>query len=435
MTDKNFFRSLPYFIIISIGTLAFWYFGREDIGMIAYASIIFILMLALRNTLHTIPFLFNLLFMISQTEWDMTQIPLYLYYLPMALVLGMIAHSLIYKTSIFKGKFFLGIAWLAVVAIISTAINDFAFDLNVLIILVVVIFLVILYGFYANSLECDNSLYLIKLMVVLGSLIATQVGLFYLNPEVDIQYALEHKTLNLGWGISNFVATYLIMFISATVYFVKKNKLHIVWIVIMLFEVGMLLFTLSRAGIIAFILTSVLLVIYMFVGYEKKWNLFLNLVIGTILVSAVAYLFRDYFITIWDRLELFGLDDNGRIDIWIDGWTKFKENLIYGAGVFTREVDDGLRMYHNTVLNILAWFGILGGIALLIQFYSLLRIFFYKFNSQKAILLIALIGVNLQGMVDNIYMMPQYMIIMFVMVAVVENANKIDRLRSELQVK
>ena len=40
--------------------------------------------------------------------------------------------------------------------------------------------------------------------------------------EDDVIHALEAKTLNLGWGISNFIATYLIMFISSTVYFIKK---------------------------------------------------------------------------------------------------------------------------------------------------------------------------------------------------------------------
>ncbi len=435
MSEKNFFQSLPYFILISLGTLAFWYFQREDIGMLVYGLIVFILLAFFKNSLHSIPYILNALFMISQTEWDLTTIPLFLYYVPMAAVIGMIIHSIIYKTNIFKGKFFVGVALLAVAALVSTVINDFGFDMNVLMILVVAVFLVSLYGFFANSLEFDNNVYLIKVFAVLGGMIACQVALYYLNPEVDIQYALEHKTINLGWGISNFIATYLIIFISTTVYFVKKYKLHIIWIIIMLFEVAMLAFTLSRAGIIAFIVTSILLIIYMFVGYERKGNLLFNLVLGFVVASGIAYLFKDYFITIWDRLELFGLDDNGRLAIWQDGWSKFTENLWFGAGVFAREVDEGLRMYHNTVLNILAWFGIFGGIALLIQFFSFVKIFLFRFSSEKAILLIALIGANLQGMVDNTYMMPQYMIIMFITIAIVENANKIDKLRLDLSIR
>lgn len=195
----------------------------------------------------------------------------------------------------------------------------------------------------------------------------------------------------------------------------------------------MLLFTLSRAGIIAFLMTSIMMVIFMFVKYDRKWNLFLNLVIGVVLVSTIAYFLRSYFITIWERLELFGLDDNGRIDLWTEAWDKFRLHPIFGAGIFARSLEE-LRLYHNTVLNILAWFGALGGVALLIQFVSLLRIFLTKINQRKAILLIALIGVNLHGMVDNIYMMPQYMIILFVTVAFVENATKVDLLRDQLRV-
>lgn len=435
MTEKHFFTNLPYLIMISLATLLIWYFKIEAIGMLAFAGIVFLLLLVVKNTIYTLPFILNMLFMISQTEWDMTLIPSYLYIVPAVLILGFVLHTIIYRVKLFGGRFFLGVLLMALAAIISTLINNPLWSMSTLLIVLVAVFFLFLYSFLVHTLEGDHVLYLLKIFAILGVMISLQVALYYLDPSIDINDALEHKTLDVGWGISNFIATYLIMFIVTTTYFIKRYRLHIFWIILSLFEISMLLFTLSRAGIIAFLLTLVLLIIYMFVGYDHKWTLLLNLFIGVVLVGIAGYFLRDYFITVWDRLELFGLDDNGRIALWKEAWNTFKENRVFGAGVFARQTDtslNDLRMFHNTFLNMLAWFGTLGGVALLIQIVSIILIFFTKLTQEKAILLIALIGANLHGMVDNIYLMPQYMVIMFIIIAIVENANKIDLLRLEL---
>ncbi|MCK5732282.1 MAG: O-antigen ligase family protein, partial [Tenericutes bacterium] len=275
--------------------------------------------------------------------------------------------------------------------------------------------------------------YLIRIFVILGVMISIQIMIYYLRVD-DIILAIENKSIDLGWGISNFIATYLIMFIVSMTYFVKKYKLHLFWIILFLFEIAMLFFTLSRAGILAFLATSVLLIVFMFVKYDHKWNLLLNLIIGVIIMSAIGYFTKEYFIAIWDRLEVFGLDDSGRIDIWYEAIDVFKANPIFGGGVFARRPGlNELRMFHNTILHVLACFGIIGGIALIVQLISILRIFLYQFSQKKAILLIALIGANIHGLVDNTYLMPQYMVIMLIMIAVVENGNKVDKLRLELR--
>ncbi|XFA99483.1 O-antigen ligase family protein [Candidatus Izemoplasma sp. B36] len=433
MTEKNFFTSLPYLIIISLATFFIWFFKLDYIGLPIYIGIIFVLSIFVKNSIYIIPFLLNLLFMISQTEWDINSIPLSLYIAVPALIVGFIIHIIKYRVNIFKGKFFLGVLLLVIAMLASNFINNQTYDTNFFFIIGASLLYLLIYGFFANTITGDNLIYLIRIFVILGVMIAFQVLAFYLQ-EPDVIHALETKSIDLGWGLSNFVATYLIMFIATITYFVKKYKLHIFWIVLLLFEVTMLLFTLSRAGIIAFIITAIFLILFMFIKYDHKLALLLNLIIGLIMLGIVVYFTRDYFLTIWERVKLFGLDDNGRIPIWEEAIATFKDNLIFGAGLFARSAGPNeLRMFHNTILHILACFGIIGGLALLVQFISILRIFFYQFNQMKAILLIAIMGANIHGMVDNTYIMPQYMIIMFVMIAVVENANKIDKIRLELR--
>lgn len=441
MTEKHFFTSLTYLLTISLITLIIWAYDLAYIGIPLFLAIVFVLSITVKNTIYLIPFVLNGLFMISQTEWGLDQIPLYLLITPAGLLLSFTLHVLRFKVNLWKGKFALGLGLLGIAVIISTIVNTEQMQWVVVFMMSAAIAYFLIYTFFTNSIKGDHVLYLIKIMVILGVMIALQVFIFYLRiyleeGSIGVNEALANKEIDLGWGISNFVATYLIMFISTIIYFVKKYKLHIFWIVVMLFEIAMLLFTLSRAGIIAFMITGLFLIIYMFTGYEKKGVLLLNLLIGIVIVGGAAYLVRDYFITIWDRLELLMLDDSGRIDLWLEAIEIIKTNPWFGKGLFARAVDlNELRLFHNTVLHVMASFGVIGGLALVIQFIAIIRIFFYKFSQEKAILLIALVGANVHGMVDNIYLMPQYMILMFIMIAVVENTNKIDYLREELAVR
>lgn len=441
MTEKNFFTSLFYLIVISIITFIFWMLHLEGIGFPIYVGIIFVLLIFVKNSIYVIPFLLNILFMISQTSWDTESIPMYLYLGPAVVLIGLIIHSVRFKVKIFKGKFFLGLLILGIAMITSTIINADSYDMNFFFIILGTTLLVFLYGFFANSIEGDNLLYLIKIFVIIGVMIAFQVFYYYIDYYLqfgEITTALQHKTIDLGWGISNFVATYLIMFISAIVFFVKKYKLHLFWIILMLFEIIMLIFTLSRAGIIAFSITFILLILFMFIKYDHKLNLLLNLSLGALIFSIIGYFAKEYFLTIWQRLEMLRLDDSGRIELWYEARDVFMANPIFGGGFFARStstLSNELRMFHNTILHTLACFGIIGGIGLLVQLISILRIFLYKLTQEKAILLIALIGANIHGMVDNVYFMPQYMIIMFIVIAVVEKANEIDKLRKELTIR
>jgi O-antigen ligase len=365
-----------------------------------------------------------------------------MYLAPAVLIVGMVIHAIRFKVNIMKGKFLLGIGLLSIAMIVSTIVNTEIYDINTLLVFVMAIFFVMLYGFFANTIQGDNLLYLIRILAILGLLISAEVFVYYLQIYLNdgaaaVHDALQNKQIDLGWGISNFIATYLIMFISATTYFIKKYKLHIFWIVLALFEIAMLLFTLSRAGIIAFIGTSVFLVLFMFIKYDHKLSLLLNIFLGALVFAGIVYFTKDYFVTVLERLQLLKLDDTGRIEIWEEAVVIIKANPIFGKGLFARNTAVGeneLRMFHNTILHTLATLGVLGGISLVVQFGSILRIFLYKFNQKKAILLIALIGANIHGMVDNIYFMPQYMIIMFIIIAVVENAGKIDQIREDLRV-
>ena len=151
-----------------------------------------------------------------------------------------------------------------------------------------------------------------------------------------------------------------------------------------------------------------------------------------VLLVTIFVIRTDYLIPLFERFKELDLyDGSGRVDLWKQAIEKFKEFPIVGAGLFARVEGDYFGFYHNTILHTLASLGIIGLISLLWQAFAVVKIIFNKINHEKGVLLIAIVGANIHGMVDNVYFMPQFMIIFFVIVAVIEiyNDNQIMKPR------
>ena len=422
MTKHNIFESTGYLIALSVITMVFWYFGLEHIGMPVFAIAALVILSTNKNGIMVVPIFLNMLFMISQTEWSLDIIPTYLYVLPILLIVGFAVHLIRYKPKLLQGKLLFPLTLLFIGMLLSM-INADKVDMNYLFYCVIGLFYLLIYFFFKGSLTGDNLKFLIKLFVIEGVLISFQVLVFYLRAE-DVVLALKTKNLDLGWGISNFVATYLIIFISSTFYYIKKNKFNIIFLIIVAFEIVMLFYTLSRGGILAFFFTFILLMIYLLYGYKLTKRMIINIVITLVVILVVGFFTRENFITIWSRLSNGFFVDNGRFDLWQEALLKFKSHPVFGAGLFARATETYFGFYHNTVMHTIATLGLVGLAALIWQAVVIIKMFINKWTLEKSILFIALIGANIHGMVDNVYYMPQFMVIFFIIIAAVENYNE-----------
>ncbi|MBU1144948.1 MAG: O-antigen ligase family protein [Firmicutes bacterium] len=422
MNKSKLLYGIPYLILLSVLTLFFWTFQLEQIGFLIFLAAIFLIFVLFKNVMPSIPILLNSLFMISQTEWTLNNIPLYLYLTPIVLILGIVIHIIRFKVNIFKGKMTLGIA-LMFLAMLLSSINAEFININYIFYGVIGLVYAFIYFFYVNSIKGNHIDYLLQMMMILGVLISFEVLIYYIRVE-DVLYALEHKTIDLGWGISNFIATYLIMFIPTTFYFAKTSKINFFWIFLGIFEILMLFFTLSRGGILAFLLIFILVLIFLLKSSNWKLTL-LNFALTIAILTLLSIYNYDLFSAIYDRFMNLLLDDSGRIEIYKDAIATFLAHPLFGAGIFARlDALGDYRMYHNTILHTMATFGAVGLIGLLIQFYQMFRVFVYQLKPQTLILSISVLGAMAHGMIDNVYFMPQFMIMLFIIIAVVENSNK-----------
>jgi O-antigen ligase len=421
MEKRAFLYQMPYLAILGFLALFFWTFKLEYIGIPLFMLWFVVLLVTKEDSTPSIPVLFASLFMISQTEWSFSQIPLYLYLTPVMILIGFFIHIIKYKVRLFYGKLLFGLSLFLVAMLLST-INASYVDFYYVFYVFIGFVYVLVYLFYRNTVEANKLHYLIQTMLVMGSLISLEVFIYYLRVP-SILEAIEQKTINLGWGVSNFVATYLILFIPATFYYAKISKTNFSWLFLGIFQIVMLLFTLSRGGILTFVIVFAFLLFYLF--KSKYWKTtFFNFVAIILIFSILLYSNIGLFEAIFSRFRMLFFDTSGRINIYVDALRTFIRNPLFGAGIFSRIDQLGaFRMYHNTILHTLASFGIVGFIALCILVVASFKVVLYQNKPKTIVLGIALLGANIHGLIDNVFYMPQFMILFLVILAVIEQSN------------
>jgi O-antigen ligase len=427
---KKFFYTKAYLVMLALFTLYVWTTKSEAIFAPIALGLMFLQFLFLKDTIPTAAILLNALFMIGSgyDTWTMATIPLYVYLAPVAVIVGMVAHVIIYKQRLFQGKMLPGIL-IMVVALIGSSFNAAFVNFNYLFYGVVALFYAFVYFVYVGSFTGKHSDYLMTLFFLLGLVISLEILVYYLRVE-DIMLELERGTIHLGWGVSNYVATYLVMFIPATFYYAKKSKYGIFLILVAMLQIVSLLFTSSKAGLISFAIILPMLIIYQL--WDHKWyKTLLNLAVLAGSIALVYGPLSEFINTMVTRLWGEGLDDAGRIGIWLEGVAMFRRYPMFGGGIFAR-FDTAYRMYHNTFLHVMATLGIVGLIGLLHQLYMQFIVLLRNLDRQRIIFIIALLGAHAHGMVDNIYLMPQFMVIIMIIVANFENANKQLLLKEQL---
>jgi len=420
---ERFTLSTPYLILASALAVVVWAMDWGDVGIPVILALMFLQFVLFQDAMPSVPLLMSALFMVSQTIEDFNGIPFYLYMVPFAILLGMIVHVIRFKTPFWKGKMTIGIL-IMFAGMILSSFNAEEVTIYYLFYALIGLLYAGLYLFYRNSLDGDHVQYLMKTMMLMGLVVAFEVLIWFLRVE-DVLYAIENKTIKLGWGISNYIATYLVMFIPTTIYFAKKLKVGFLFVILAIFQVAMLLLTASRGGILAFAVISLPLLIYLIASKNGLQSL-LSLLAAGLAIFILGWINREWFLSLWSRFQTVMLDDSGRWVIYREAIAVFLDHPLFGGGLFARIDGNAVyHMYHNTFLHTLATLGLVGFVGLAWQLWVQFSVLWRQRNAATVILLISLAGAHLHGMLDNIYYMPQFMVLMLIVVSVVEKSNLI----------
>jgi O-antigen ligase len=415
---SRFTYSFVFLLITSLITLCFWTFHWENIGIPLFLGLIFIVFVFFKDPMPTIPLLLNALFMVSKTPTSFAEIPLYLYLTPVAIIGGMIIHIIRFHVKFLKGKMLLGVL-LMFAAMLLSSFNAAELSLNYWFYASIGLVYAIIYLFFVNTIDGNHIKYLLQLLFLLGIIVSFEVLIYYIRVE-DVIDAIDNRSIDIGWGISTYIGTYLVMFTAMTFYFIRTSKLGHLLIPLAIFQIIMVLFTTSRGGMVTM---AAMLPIFIFVAFYKSGKFWKGILIFLLSIGIITILVlyqNELFIALFDRFNRILFDDSGRVDIWLDAWEKFRENPLFGGGIFARTGDKDYNMFHNTFMHTLGTMGLVGLVSLFIQLFMQFKITLGRLKTENIFLAISLLGAHVHGMVDNVYFMPQFMVIMLIIVVVVE---------------
>lgn len=420
-TIERFLHSWAFLILTAVSAVVVWAFGWAYIGIPVILGLIFLEFVLFEDAMPSFPLLLAGMFMFRDKMEGFQDIPWYLFAVPPAILLGMVVHMIRFRTRFWEGRMLGGIL-LMFAAMVLSSFNAVSVSVYYLFYALIGLLYAWIYLFYRNSMEGDNVEYLLKMMMLMGLVVAAEVLIWYLTTD-DVLTAIENKQIQLGLGNSNYVATYLLMFLPPALYFAKKWKWGFFLVVAAIFEAGMLCLTGSRGGMVA--LAAVSLPLAVFTLRSPNWKKSLSsFLAGGLGVFLLWYFNREWFAALIERLMVEQLDDSGRFAIYREAWETFLSHPLFGGGLFARiDGNDVYHMYHNTFLHTLATLGFVGFLGLAWQLWVQFSSVFGRKGPERFALGIALLGAHLHGMLDNIYYMPQFMILMIVMVAVTEQSN------------
>ena len=348
------------------------------------------------------------------------------------LVLGLIIHQIIYKPKLKFGRNFFGICALAV-AMTLGGISTKAEYLKMQFFACLAIGSAILFLYYSFSNNKYGFRGVSHNLNALGVLLVLQIATFFILSSNFVE-SFFTKCVSVGWGIENNTSLMLLLTIPFTVYLVVTSKklMQVLYVILTVLQFSAILFTYSRGATAAIVLGLVVMIPVGLILTKDKltYSISLGVVIllfgGFFLVLYTKY--HDYYEQFLDYALRINIDNmNGRTPIYESIIASFKENPIFGKGMlspFYNIIETGVGEYqwgHSTFLHTLLTMGSFGVLALFYHFFEKYFYLIKKMNKEKFFVLMGFLLSEMYGMIDVSYYFINYMIVLIIALAIIEN--------------
>lgn len=297
------------------------------------------------------------------------------------------------------------------------------------------------YVVFSATVKSDDGLfdYICTLLTEIAFVVALEIAFVYvLNIAQDGSFDGDWKSkIVTGWGVSN-VSGELVAFLLPFAFMKAERSKHAeAFGLIALFSATMIVFTLSRTGmLIGFPVTVVFMVNTMFNRKSERKRLVLTFVgylsfLLVIFIALIGYTeFNDvfkYFETAFFRGG--HIADSGRFRIWKLRWEYFLSSPINGVG-FAKEFCEGANrgglifagFAHNFVMEVISSSGIIGVLATGYFIYALIKAFIVK-SEARFFTVAFLIAYAAVGLLDITYGIPYCIWFLMLVTVTVEKIN------------
>jgi len=350
-------------------------------------------------------------------------------------IIGAIISLIRFKYELKKGPFFIGLVIFAISCILGGALNfNELYLLQYVVISLIVTALLVLFV-YLHSINSISFLDFSWIMFALSLFISLQC-VSYLFSYHNITELLTDKGLNVGWGVSNNVATIMILLVPFTAYLIfhYQRWKSMFFAILVIPQSIAVIFTYSRGGIFAYILMLIAVFIYGFFVVKDRFNyllLAISAVLSIFLILAIGMIYKPEIMNkIFRMIGIDALDMRPRIQIYKTYLSNLKPDFIFGKGMFEPflshfeiEIPNGgdYLWGHGTWIHCLYTTGIVGVGAWLFHTVQKYVYLLKEHSKESMIVFFAFIFSGLYGMIDVSFYFINYMILFIVILTMFKN--------------
>ncbi len=346
-------------------------------------------------------------------------------------VAGLIISLIRFKFKLEQGPFFIGLAIFAI-SCISGGLFNFhkIYLLQFLVVSLMVVALLVLF-IYLHSTCTISFLELSKIMFALAMFITMQC-FAYLFTGSSFSQVLSYKGMDLGWGISNNVATIMVLVAPFTYYlvFYYQRWKGLLFAVLFIPQTIATIFTYSRGGIAAFVLMAFITYGYGFFVVKDRFTYFLlgaGAVVSVLLIISLGLAYKpEVMKKMFNIINVESGDMNARLDIYKTYLSHLKPNFFFGKGMFEPfnthfdlGVPNGTNYLwgHGTWIHCLYTTGIFGLIAWLFHTISKYVFLLKEHSKETMIVFSAFFFSGLYGMIDVSFYFINYMVVFIIILS------------------
>lgn len=258
---------------------------------------------------------------------------------------------------------------------------------------------------------------IVKSIIALAGVIVVEM-LIYFSRNDNILDLITTKVMTLGWAITNSVAVILALAVPLCFYLAKDKKVQLPYMLLGSVFYAFIFLTNCRSmilvGSVVYLITIVLSFIFL-----NRWQALAHL----IMFVCVAYVSVNLlYEKIFNQFLKMGLDDNGRMELWTYYIEEFKTNWFFGIGFYSDKLyqTDGMVRAHNTIIQIIACMGVLGGLCAIPYYFQRYVAFVIKPTVFKLFAFVAYIAMAGYGMLDCAVISSYKLIVVCMLMLAVE---------------
>ena len=313
------------------------------------------------------------------------------------------------KYKLLGGMVFLGISYL--ISGLGSAMLD-GFEIKNLIFAgvqfaaMVVPYFILCFGVKWNKVKKD---YFAFCVLLFGVVVGTEILFSYYANSV-IQNGKPNKLLIYsGWGVNTNMGAMVTLAMPFAFYYICKDKNVIVSNLIIIFLFFANIMSLSRNSILIAVLIYVICEIIVVFKAEKFLTRFISLLFILLLLVGF-YLFNNHIFSTLGFSFINGFEPSGRIEIYEHAIETFYSFPLFGGGFYG--INSGLspdeiawnaffpRMWHNTILQVMATGGLICLIAYLVHRIQTIVLVIKKRNTENFFIAFSILSLMLMSLLD-----------------------------------